>query len=114
MTTLLRDEAPVILQPAGTSQYEGAYCPPTVPFKEVRRGPFDGKADIAVRLGINGEVPKLLTFGGGSVVYEHDGRDNRGRVVYRYAPKLSSGHRGLMDGVAEVYAEHALKAKGGQ
>lgn len=115
MATLLRGEVRAILQPAGHAQYEGAYCPPGVPFKEVRRGPFDGKDDIAVRPDINGEVPKLVTFGKGQVVYEYDGRDAKGRAVYRYAPKLSSSHRDVIDGVAEVYAEHTLKqAKGGQ
>lgn len=109
MATLLRGEVRAILQPAGTAQYTGAYCPPGVPFKEVRRGPFDGKADIAVRTGIDGEVPKLMTFGNGQVVYEYDGRDTKGRAVYRYAPNLSSSHRDVMDGVAEVYAENALK-----
>lgn len=115
MATLLRGEVRAILQPAGTAQYKGAYCPPGVPFKEVRRGPFDGKADIVVRLGSNGEVPPLMTFGNGQVVYEYDGRDKKGRAVYRYAPNLSSSHRDVINGVAEVYAEHALnKAKGGQ
>ncbi|MGI3225212.1 hypothetical protein ACRJ4B_16075 [Streptomyces sp. GTA36] len=110
MATLLRGEVRAILQPAGTAQYRGAYCPPGVPFAEVRRGPFDGKTDIAVREGIDGELPKLMTFGNGQVVYEYDGRDRQGRAVYRYAPKLSSSHRDVMNGVAEVYAEHALKA----
>ncbi|MEV5168214.1 hypothetical protein AB0K66_26820 [Streptomyces werraensis] len=115
MATLLRSEVRAILQPAGTAQYRGAYCPPGVPFAEVRRGPFDGKADIAVRVGIDGEVPKLMTFGGGQVVYEYDGRDAKGRAVYRYAPNLSSSHRDVMNGVAEVYAENALKkAREGQ
>ena len=115
MATLLRGEVRAILQPAGTGQYRGAYCPPGVPFAEVRRGPFDGKADIAVRVGIDGEVPKHMTFGGGQVVYEYDGRDTKGRAVYRYAPKLSTSHRKVRDGVAEVYAENALnKAKEGQ
>jgi hypothetical protein len=109
VATLLRGEIPVILQPAGTAQYTGAYCPPNVPFKEVRRGPFDGKQDIAVRPDAGGEVPPLVTFSNGQVVYEYDGRDTRGRAVYRYAPKLSSAHREVMDGVAEVYAEHKLK-----
>jgi len=113
--TLLRGEVRAILQPAGTAQYRGAYCPPGVPFKEVRRGPFDGKTDIVVRPDADGELPKLMTFGGGQVVYEYDGRDKQGRAVYRYAPNLSSSHRDVMNGVAEVYAEHALKqAKGGQ
>jgi hypothetical protein len=113
VATLLRGEVPVILQPAGTAQYTGAYCPPTVPFREVRRGPFDGKADIVVRPDSDGELPRHATFGGGAVVYEYDGRDSKGRAVYRYAPRLSSGHHGLMDAVAEVYAEHALKQAGG-
>ncbi|PWI08335.1 hypothetical protein DIZ27_23130 [Streptomyces sp. NWU339] len=115
MATLLRGEVRAILQPAGHGQYEGAYCPPGVPFAEVRRGPFDGKQDIAVRPDPDGEVPKLMTFGNGQVVYEYDGRDKQGRAVYRYAPKLSSSHRDVMNGVAEVYAENALnKAKEGQ
>lgn len=115
MATLLRGEVRAILQPAGHAQYKGAYCPPGVPFKEVRRGPFDGKKDIAVRTDINGDVPRVMTFGGGRVAYEYDGRDDKGRAVYRYAPNLSPSHREVMNGVAEVYAEHALKqAKGGQ
>ncbi|MFE1264413.1 hypothetical protein ACFW5X_28285 [Streptomyces albogriseolus] len=115
MATLLRGEVRAILQPAGTAQYRGAYCPPGVPFAEVRRGPFDGKADIAVRPDPNGELPRHMTFGRGQVVYEYDGRDAKGRAVYRYAPNLSSSHRDVMNGVAEVYAEHALKkAKEGQ
>lgn len=114
MATLLRGEVRAILQPAGHAQYQGAYCPPGVPFKEVRRGPFDGKKDIAVCVGIDGEVPKLMTFGNGQVVYEYDGRDDKGRAVYRYAPKLSSSHQDVMNGVAEVYAEHRInQAKGG-
>lgn len=115
MATLLRGEVRAILQPAGHDQYQGAYCPPGVPFAEVRRGPFDGKDDIAVLVGLDGELPKLMTFGNGQVVYEYDGRDKQGRAVYRYAPKLSSSHRDVMNGVAEVYAENALnKAKEGQ
>ena len=116
MATLLRGgEIPVILQPAGTAQYKGAYCPPGVPFAEVRRGPFDGKQDIAVRPGIDGELPRHMTFGGGRIVYEYDGRDSKQRAVYRYAPNLSPAHREVMNGVAEVYADHKLKqAEGGQ
>lgn len=110
MATLLRgDEIPVILQPAGTAQYKGAYCPPGVPYHEVRRGPFDGKRDITVWPDRDGGLPKLMTFGDGRVVYEYDGRDQQHRAVYRYAPRLSPSHRAVMDGVAEVYAEHALK-----
>lgn len=109
MATLLRGEVRAILQPAGHVQYKGAYCPPGVPFKEVRRGPFDGKQDIAVRPDADGELPKLMTFGDGQVVYEYDGRDKKNRAVYRYAPNLSSSHRDVINGVAEVYAEHALK-----
>ena len=113
--TLLRGEVRTILQPAGTAQYQGAYCPPGVPFAEVRRGPFDGKRDIAVRPDADGELPRHMTFGGGRTVYEYDGRDGQGRAVYRYAPRLSPSHRAVMDAVAEVYAEHALKqAQGGQ
>ncbi|MGC5400203.1 hypothetical protein ACPXCP_31240 [Streptomyces sp. DT20] len=107
MATLLRGEVPVILQPAGTRQYQGAYCPTGVPFREVRRGPFDGKADIVVRPDADGGLPQHMTFGNGSVVYEYDGSDQQHRAVYRYAPLLSPSHRGVMDGVAEVYAEHA-------
>lgn len=114
MATLLRGEVPVILQPAGTSQYAGAYCPPGVPFKEVRRGPFDGKADIVVRPDADGGLPPHMTFGNGSVVYEHDGRDKQGRAVYRYAPRLSPSHHAVMDGVAEVYADHKTKQAGEQ
>ncbi|MFE3169322.1 hypothetical protein [Streptomyces sp. NPDC059224] len=109
MATLLRGEVRAILQPAGTAQYQGAYCPPGVPFKEVRRGPFDGKKDIAVRPDADGGLPQVMTFGGGQVAYEYDGRDQQGRAVYRYAPNLSPSHREVMNGVAEVYAEHALK-----
>ncbi|MFC9752991.1 hypothetical protein [Streptomyces sp. NPDC056921] len=112
MTTLLRGEVRAILQPAGTAQYQGAYCPAGVPFQEVRRGPFDGKADIAVRPDADGELPRHMTFGGGRVVYEYDGHDNKQRAVYRYAPRLSPSHREVMNGVAEVYAEHALKKEG--
>lgn len=114
MATLLSREVRAILQPAGHAQYKGAFCPPGVPFREVRRGPFDGKQDIAVRVGIDGDVPRLMTFGGGRIVYEYDGRDQHHRAVYRYAPRLSPAHAEIMRGVAEVYAEHALKARGGQ
>lgn len=113
MATLLRGEVPVILQPAGPAQYKGAYCPAGVPYKEVRRGPFDGKADIAVRPDADGGLPRHMTFGGGRIVYEHDGYDRGGkRAVYRYAPRLSPSHTSVMNGVAEVYAEHVHK--GGQ
>ncbi|MFJ6143111.1 hypothetical protein ACIQH7_05900 [Streptomyces anulatus] len=111
MATLLRGEVPVILQPAGTAQYRGAYCPPGVPFAEVRRGPFDGKQDIVVRPDPDGGLPRVMTFGNGAVVYEHDGRDAKGRAVYRYAPRLSPSHRAVMDGVAEVYADNARKGE---
>lgn len=113
MATLLRGEVPVILQPAGTAQYTGAYCPPGIPFAEVRRGPFDGKRDIVVRPDADGELPRHATFGNGAVVYEYDRRDSKGRAVYRYAPRLSPSHRAVIDAVAEVYAEHAQK-KGDQ
>ncbi|MDT0473000.1 hypothetical protein RM863_12785 [Streptomyces sp. DSM 41014] len=109
MATLLRGEIPVILQPAGKAQYTGAFCPPGVPFAEVRRGPFDGKRDIVVRPDADGGLPQHMTFGGGRVVYEYDGRDTQGRAVYRYAPRLSPSHPEVMRGVAEVYAQHALK-----
>ncbi|MFD8710396.1 hypothetical protein ACFV07_07965 [Streptomyces anulatus] len=109
MATLLRGEVPVILQPAGHTQYKGAYCPPGVPFAEVRRGPFDGKQDIVVRPDVDGGLPRVMTFGNGAVVYERDGADARGRAVYRYAPLLSPSHRAVMDGVAEVYADHKQK-----
>jgi hypothetical protein len=114
MATLLRTEVPVILQPAGSVQYRGAYCPPGVPFSEVRRGPFDGKTDLAVMPDPSGDLPKHVSFGGGRVVYEYDGRDQKDRAVYRYAPRLSPAHRVVMDGVAEVYAEHQLKQQGGK
>ncbi|MFD9764729.1 hypothetical protein ACFWZK_28915 [[Kitasatospora] papulosa] len=106
MATLLRGEVPVILQPAGTAQYQGAYRPLGVPLKEVRRGPFDGKADIMARPDADGELPRHMTFGNGAVVYEYDGRDKQGRAVYRYSPLLSPSHQSVMDGVAEVYAQH--------
>lgn len=109
MATLLRGEVPVILQPAAHAQYEGAYCPRGVPFAEVRRGPLDGNDRLAVRPDADGEVPRVMSFDGGRFAYEYDGRDKRGRAVYRYAPRLSPAHQGIMDGVAEVYAEHALK-----
>ncbi|KRV48790.1 hypothetical protein AQ490_23245 [Wenjunlia vitaminophila] len=113
MATLLRGEVRVMLQPAGHAQYRGAYCPPGVPFKEVRRGPLDGNRDYAVRPDADGEVPKVMTFEGGRFAYEYDGRDEQGRAVYRYAPRLSPAHVEVMNGVAEVYAEAALKkAKG--
>lgn len=112
MATLLRGEVPVILQPAGTAQYKGAYRPLGVPVAEVRRGPFDGKADIVVRPDQGGGLPLHMTFGNGAIVYEYDGPDKRGRAVYRYAPRLSPSHRAVMDGVAEVYAEHNLKKEG--
>lgn len=113
MATLLTGEVRVILQPAGHAQYQGAFCPPGVPFAEVRRGPFDGKSDIAVRTDINGDVPKVMTFGGGRIAYEYDGRDQQHRAVYRYAPRLSPAHEEVMKGVAEVYAQHALNQAGG-
>lgn len=109
MATLLRGEVPVILQPAAHAQYEGAYCPVGVPFAEVRRGPLDGHTEYAVRPDPDGSVPKVMSFDGGRFAYEYDGRDGRGRAVYRYAPRLSPAHQGIMDGVAEVYAEHRLK-----
>jgi hypothetical protein len=114
VATLLRSEVRVILQPAGHAQYRGAYCPPGVPFKEVRRGPLDGHQDWAVRPDTDGGLPKVMSFDGGRFAYEYDGRDKQGRAVYRYAPRLSPAHRGIMDGVAEVYAEHALRQQGGR
>ena len=114
MPTLLTREVRVILQPAGHAQYAGAYCPPGVPFKEVRRGPLDGRKDIGVMPDADGDVPRVMSFDGGRFAYEYDGRDKQGRAVYRYAPNLSPAHRGIMDGVAEVYAQHALKQAGGQ
>lgn len=114
MATLLRGEYRAILQPSGPDQYRGAYRPPGIPLEEVRRGPFDGKTDIGVRPDANGDLPRHMTFGGGRVVYEYDGFDNKRRPVYRYAPRLSPSHTAVMNAVAEVYAEHALKARGGQ
>lgn len=112
MATLLRGEVPAILQAAEHAQYAGAYCPPGVPFKEVRRGPHDGTR-LAVRREANGDVPRLLVMTNGRIVYELDTFLN-GTATYRYAPRLSPAHRGLMDGVAEVYAEHARNQAGGQ
>ena len=114
MATLLRGEVRVILQPAAHAQYQGAYCPPGVPFKEVRRGPLDGRTDIGVTPDADGELPRVMSFDRGTFAYEYDGRDKQGRAVYRYAPNLSPAHVGIMDGVAEVYAEHARKQTGGQ
>jgi hypothetical protein len=113
MATLLRGEVPVILQPAGPAQYKGAYRPHGIPLAEVRRGPFDGKQDIVVRPDQDGGLPRHMTFGDGRIVYEHDGYDRGGRrAVYRYSPLLSPSHRSVMDGVAEVYAEHARTKEG--
>lgn len=112
--TLLRGEVRAILQPAAYAQYRGAYCPPGVPFAEVRRGPLDGRKDIGVTPDPDGELPPVMTFDKGTLAYEYDGRDKQGRAVYRYAPRLSPAHVGIMDGVAEVYAEHARKHAGGQ
>lgn len=113
MSELLPTEARVILQPAGHAQYRGAYCPPGVPFKEVRRGPLDGRTDLVVHVDTDGYVPPVMTFDRGTFAYEYDGRDKQHRVVYRYAPRLSPAHRGIMDGVAEVYAQHARNQAGG-
>jgi hypothetical protein len=110
MATLLRGEHPAILQAAEHAQYKGAYRPPGIPLKEVRRGPYDGTR-IAVRPDTDGALPKLLTMAHGRIVYEYDGPDAHGTAVYRYSPRLSPAHQGLMDGVAEVYAEHQLKGQ---
>lgn len=107
-TLLLPGEVIVILQPAGHTQYKGAYCPPGVPFSEVRRGPMDGHTDWTVVPDKDGAFPKVMSFAGGRFAYEYDGRDKQGRAVYRYAPRLSPAHEGIMNGVAEVYAERAL------
>jgi hypothetical protein len=111
MPTLMSGEIPCVLQSAGMQQYTGAYRPKGVPLHEVRRGPYDGTR--AAVLLTNGEPPKQLTFKGGRFVYELDTVLD-GIATYRYAPKSSPLHRELMDAVAEAYAEHALKAKGGQ
>lgn len=117
MATLLRGEIPAILQAAGLAQYQDAYRPQGIPLHEVRRGPYDGQRG-AVMPDTNGDLPKTLAFPARDprVVYEYDGRDNRGRAVYRYAPALSPAHRPLMDAVAEQYREHAAQqaAKKGQ
>lgn len=105
MATLLRTEVPAILQAAEHAQYKGAYCPPGVPFKEARRGPHDGTR-IAVRREANGDLPKHLVMTAGRIVYELDTYLN-GEATYRYAPRLSPAHVGIMDGVAEVYAQRA-------
>lgn len=114
MSELLPTEARVILQPAGHAQYAGAYCPPGVPFSEVRRGPLDGRTDLVVRVGVDGHVPPVMSFDKGTFAYEYDGRDKQHRVVYRYAPRLSPAHVAIMNGVAEAYAEHARRMAGGQ
>lgn len=112
MATLLRGEVPAILQAAEHAQYQGAYRPPGIPLAEVRRGPYDGTR-IAVRPEANGELPQVLTMANGRIVYERDHPRPDGTAVYRYSPRLSPAHRGLMDGVAEVYAEHKLKGRKG-
>jgi hypothetical protein len=108
MATLLRGEVPAILQAAEQAQYRGAYRPPGIPLAEVRRGPYDGTR-IAVRRDPAGDPPRALAMAHGRIVYELDRPRPDGMLVYRYSPRLSPAHRGLMDGVAEVYAEHALK-----
>lgn len=105
MATLHMGEAPAVLQAAEYAQYKDAYRPPGVPLHEVRRGPYDGTV-IAVRREPDGALPKVLTMAAGRVAYVLD-REDGTRAVYRYAPALSPVHRGLMDGVAEAYAEHA-------
>ncbi|OKJ06819.1 hypothetical protein [Kitasatospora sp. CB01950] len=107
MATLLRGEAPAVLQAAEHAQYQGAYRPPGIPLAEVRRGPYDGTRG-AVHRGANGELPKLLPLANGRIVYEYDRTGPDGIAIYRYSPRLSPAHRGLMDGIAEVYAEHKL------
>ncbi|MFD7410144.1 hypothetical protein [Kitasatospora purpeofusca] len=108
MTTLLRGEVPAILQAAEHAQYQGAYRPAGIPLAEVRRGPYDGTR-IAVRPDANGELPTVLTMANGRIVYERDRPQPDGTAVYRYSPRLSPAHEGLMRAVAEVYAEHALQ-----
>jgi hypothetical protein len=110
--TLLRGEVPVILQAAEYAQYRDAYRPPGIPLAEVRRGPYDGQR-VAVMRTPDGTLPKTLVLAKGRVVYELD-HEADGRATYRYAPALSPVHRGLMDAVAEQYAEHARKQAGGQ
>ncbi|MFD0408617.1 hypothetical protein [Kitasatospora sp. NPDC127116] len=108
MATLLRGEAPAILQAAEQAQYQGAYRPPGIPLAEVRRGPYDGYR-IAVRRDPAGEPPRTLAMAHGRIVYELDRPGPDGTLVYRYSPRLSPAHEGLMRAVAEVYAEHAMK-----
>ncbi|WP_435252219.1 hypothetical protein [Streptomyces tendae] len=114
--TLLRGEVACVLQAAEYHQYNGAYRPPNVPLHEVRRGPYDGQRGAVMR-DTNGDLPKTLAFPRRDprVVYEYDGMKGT-TAVYRYAPNLSPVHRGLMDAVAEQYAEHAAQqaAKKGQ
>ncbi len=110
--TLLRGEVPCILQAAEWAQYRDAYRPPGVPLAEVRRGPYDGQRG-AVRRETNGDLPRLLVFASGRIVYALD-REQDGTATYRYAPALSPAHRALMDAVAEQHAEHRLKKETGR
>lgn len=110
--TLLRGEVPVTLQAAEYPQYKDAYRPPGIPLAEVRRGPYDGQRGAVMRTP-DGTLPQTLVFAKGRIVYALD-READGKATYRYAPALSPAHRPLMDAVAEQYAEHALKARGGQ
>ncbi|MFD1832413.1 hypothetical protein ACFSJS_22595 [Streptomyces desertarenae] len=107
MPTLLRGEVPCVLQAAEYPQYREAYRPAGVPLREVRRGPYDGQRG-AVRPDTNGDLPRVLVFAHGRIVYELD-RVTDGTATYRYAPALSPAHRPLMDAVAQQYAEHAAR-----
>lgn len=110
--TLLRGEVPVTLQAAEYDQYRDAYRPSDIPLREVRRGPYDGQQGAVMRTP-DGTLPATLVFAHGRIVYVLD-READGRAVYRYAPALSPAHRGLMDAVAEQYAQHARTQAGGQ
>jgi hypothetical protein len=116
VATLLQGEVPVKLQAAEYLQYRGAYRPPNIPLREVRRGPYDGHIG-AVRPDANGDLPKTLAFPARDprIVYELD-RVHGNTAIYRYAPRLSAAHQPLMDAVAEQYREHAAQqaAKKGQ
>lgn len=107
--TLLRGEVPCVLQAAEQEQYRGAYRPPGIPLREVRRGPYDGQRGAVMRTS-DGSLPRTLAFPARDprIVYVLD-RETDGVATYRYAPALSPAHRPLMDAVAEQYAEHAAR-----